>query len=126
MMRESPHGQPTHSNNKSKKHFYRKQAINPNKEGIEEHTHQPPERDYHSLSSDNSLSPCRKKQRNDDNLQREFKNIRDPTYEREMNTRERVEEWFLGMRKYFQVHSYSSEMKSHLEIYNLNGKASRW
>ena len=30
------------------------------------------------------------------------------------------------MSKYFQVHNYSSEMKAHLSIYNLNGKATRW
>ena len=32
----------------------------------------------------------------------------------------------LGMRKYFRVHNYSSEMKARLAIYNLNGKAARW
>ena len=32
----------------------------------------------------------------------------------------------LGMRKYFRVHNYSSEMKSHITIYNLNGKTARW
>ena len=42
-----------------------------------------------------------------------------------MNTREKVEEWILGMRKYFRIH-YSNEMKSWLAIYNLNGKAARW
>ena len=30
------------------------------------------------------------------------------------------------MSKYFQVHNYSSEMKDHLSIYNLNGKEARW
>ena len=30
------------------------------------------------------------------------------------------------MRKYFQGHNYSSEMKAHLSIYKLNGKATRW
>ena len=43
-----------------------------------------------------------------------------------MNTREKDEEWLLGMRKYFQVHNWSSEMKSWLSIYNLNRKAARW
>ena len=43
-----------------------------------------------------------------------------------MNTGEKSEEWLLGMRKYFRVHNYSSEMKAHLAIYNLNGKADRW
>ena len=30
------------------------------------------------------------------------------------------------MRKYFQVHNYSSEMKARLAIYNLNGKEEIW
>ena len=43
-----------------------------------------------------------------------------------MNTGEKVEEWLLGMRIYFGVQNYSSEMKSCLAIYNLNAKATRW
>ena len=43
-----------------------------------------------------------------------------------MKTGEKDEEWLLGMRKYFQVHKYSKEMKVHLAIYNLNGKEARW
>ena len=94
MTRGIPHGQPTHSTNKSKKYFYHKRASNPK----EEHTLEPLERDYHSISSDNSLSPCRKTQINDDNLQGEFRKIRAPTYEGEMNTEEKAEEWLLCMR----------------------------
>ena len=82
--------------------------------------------DHHSPSSDESLSPRRKKQISYDTLQREFRKIRAPTYEGEVNTREKVEEWLLGMSKYFQVHNYSSEMKARLSIYNLNGKVARW
>ena len=68
-----PQGKPTHSTNKFKKEFYHKQANNPKEEGKEEHTPKLLERDYHSLSSDNSLSPYRKKQNNDDNLQESSK-----------------------------------------------------
>ena len=39
---------------------------------------------------------------------------------------EKGEEWLLGMRKYFRLHNYSSEMKAWLAIYNLNRKATRW
>ena len=63
-----PHGQPTHSTNKSKKYFYHKWASNPKEEGKEDHTPEPTEIYYHSISSYNSLSPCKKKQRNDDYL----------------------------------------------------------
>ena len=30
------------------------------------------------------------------------------------------------MRKYFRVYNYSREIKSHLAIYNVNGKVARW
>ena len=59
MMGGIPHGHPTHSTNKFKKYFYRKWANTPKEEGKKEHTPEPPERYYHSISSDNSLSPCR-------------------------------------------------------------------
>ena len=49
-----------------------------------------------------------------------------PTYEGEMNTREKDKECLMGMNKYFQVHNYSSEMKSQMAICNLNGKEARW
>ena len=64
--------------------------------------------------------------RNDDNHQGEFRKIRAPTYEGEVNMGEKDEEWLLGMSKYFQVHNYSSVMQDRLAIYNLNGKAARW
>ena len=62
---------------------------------------EPLEGDYHSPSSDDSLSPWRNIQRNDDNLQGEFRKIKAPTYEGEMNTRDKAKEWLLGMTKYF-------------------------
>ena len=67
-----------------------------------------------------------KEAENDDNLQGEFQKINAPTYQGEKNTGDKAEEWLLGMRKYFQVHNYSSEMKSYLAIYNLNGNVARW
>ena len=64
----NPHGQPTHLTNKSKEGYHKKRTSSSKEEGREEHTTEVPERDYHSLSSDNSLSPCRKRHKNDDNL----------------------------------------------------------
>ena len=46
MTGESPQGKPTHSTNKFKKEFHHKRERNPNEEGKQEHTHEPPERDY--------------------------------------------------------------------------------
>ena len=101
MTRGSGHGEPTHSTKKFKKYFYHKLSNIPKEEGKEEHTPKPPERDYHNISSDNSLSPCRKKHRNDENLQGEFRKIRAPTYEGEINIEQKTEEWLLCMTKYF-------------------------
>ena len=100
MMGGSPQGKPTHSTNRFKKEFYHKWDINPREEGKEEHTPEPLEGDYHSLSSDKSLSPCRKKLRNDDNIQGEFRKIKSSTYEGEMNMGQKSKEWLLGMSKY--------------------------
>ena len=59
------------------------------------------EGDHHNPSSDDSLYPCINKQRSDDNVQGDFRKIRAPTYEGEVNMGEKVEEWLLGMRKTF-------------------------
>ena len=101
MMGGSPQGKPTHSTNRFKKEFYHKRVSSLRQEGKEENTPKSLERDCHSPSSDDSLFPCRKKLRNDYNLQGEFRKIKSPTYEGEMNIGKKVEEWILGMRKYF-------------------------
>ena len=93
-----------------------KWASIPREQEKEESTLEAPKGDHHSPSSDGSLSPHRKKQRSDEILQGEFRKIRSPAYEGEVNTREKVEEWMLGMREYFHFHNYSSEMKARLVI----------
>ena len=60
IMRGIPHGKPTHSTNKTKENGHHKWGKNPREWGKKEHTLELPEREYHSISSDNSLSPCRK------------------------------------------------------------------
>ena len=126
MMGGIPQGKSTHSANSSKRKPYHKWASIPREGEKEEHTPEAPKGYHHSPSSDDSLSPQRKKQRSNDRLQREFRTIRAPTYEGEVNMGEKVEEWLLGTSKYFQVHNYSSVMQARLSIYNLNGKATKW
>ena len=72
MMGGIPQGKPTHSKNRFKKESYNKHTNTPRQEREEDHTLEPPKGDYYGLSSDDSLSPWRKKLRNDDNLQGEF------------------------------------------------------
>ena len=119
-------GKSTQSTNRSKREPYHKQASIPREEEKQECTPEAPKGYHDSPSSEDTLSPHRKKQRSNYNPQGEFRKIRAPTYEGEVNTGEKDKEWLLGIRKYFQVHNYSSEMKAHLSIYNLNGKGARW
>ena len=95
-----------------KREPYHKWASIPREGEKEQHTTEAPKGDHHSPSSDVSLSPRIKKQRSYDSLQGDFRKIRAPTYEGEVKTGEKDQEWLLGMRKYFQVHNYSSEMKA--------------
>ena len=101
MMGGSPQGKPTQSTNSSKREPYPKRASNPRGEEKEERTLEARKGDHHSPSSDDSLSPRRKKQRSHDSLWGEFRKIRAPTYEGEVNTRKKDEEWLLGISKYF-------------------------
>ena len=77
--------------NRFKKEFCHKRESSSREEAKQEHTLEPPKEYYYSLSSDDSLSPWRKKLRNDDNLQGEFQEIKSPTYEGEINIGEKVE-----------------------------------
>ena len=109
MMGGSPQGKPTQSTNRSKREPYHEWASSP-REAKKEGTPEANKGDHHSPTGDDSLSLRRKRKRSDDNIQGEFRKIRAPTYEGEVNTRENDEEWLLGMSKYFQVHNYSSVM----------------
>jgi hypothetical protein len=79
----------------------------------------------HSISI---TSPITKHKRRSglDELHGEMKNIKPPTFDGEHKKDEDVETWLLGMRKYFQLHSYSSQAEGRISIYHLNGKASMW
>ena len=37
-----------------------------------------------------------------------------------------AEAWLSGMKKYFQIYSYSDRLKARLAIYNLTGKVDIW
>ena len=101
----NPHRKPTHSTNKFEENCHHKRTSSPREEGREKHTPDFIEEEYQSSSSDGSPSPCKKTQKNDDILQGEFRKIKAPNYEGEMNTEEKTEEFLLGMNKYFQLHN---------------------
>jgi hypothetical protein len=48
------------------------------------------------------------------------------TFDGEHKKEEDVETWVLVMRKYFQLHNYSSHVEGRIVMYKLKGKASMW
>jgi hypothetical protein len=61
-----------------------------------------------------------------DELKGEINKITPPTFDGENKKDEDVETWLLGMRKYFQLHNYSSHAEGRIYIYQFKGKASMW
>jgi len=80
---------------------------------------------YHSQRHSNrrahiSSSPSRvRKHRRSgvDELKGEMNKIKPPTFDREHKKDEDAETWLLGMRKYFQLHNYSSHAEGRIAIY---------
>jgi hypothetical protein len=52
--------------------------------------------------------------------------IKPPTFDDEHKKDEDAETWLLGMRKYFQLHNYSSHAEGIIFIYQLKGKSFMW
>ena len=44
----------------------------------------------------------------------------------EIEKGEKVEAWLCGMKKCFQIHNYSDELKAKMAIYNLTRKEDIW
>jgi hypothetical protein len=61
-----------------------------------------------------------------DELRGEMNKIKPPTVDGEHKKDEDVETWLLGMRKYFQLHNYSSRVEGRIDIYQLKGKVFMW
>jgi len=57
-------------------------------------------------------------------LQGEFKKIKPPNYNSEME--EAAEAWLINMNKYFQIYEYDENLRAKLAIYQLQGKATLW
>ena len=61
-----------------------------------------------------------------DNLHREFRKDKPPTFDGEIKYGQEAEAWILGMRKYFQVQDYFGNMKARVAIFKLTGRSSIW
>jgi hypothetical protein len=52
--------------------------------------------------------------------------INPPTFDGELKKYEDAENWLLGMRKYFQLHNFSSQEEGRISIYQFKETASIW
>lgn len=55
-----------------------------------------------------------------------IKKSKPPTFDGELNKPKDVEAWLLGMKKFFELHEYTENMKVRIVIFNLKGKAYIW
>jgi hypothetical protein len=55
-----------------------------------------------------------------------LRKIKPPSFDGENRKGEDAEAWLLGMRKYFQLHDYSSNVEAIIASYHLQGKESMW
>lgn len=87
-------------------------------------------RDYAFLESKSSLSllPIRHQRIRfkTNNLQRELRMIKHPTFDGDHKNGEDVNSWLLRMRKNLQIYNYSFNSKAIITIYHLQGKALTW
>ena len=74
------------------------------------------------------MSLARKQRRRHelDSLQGELRNIKPPSFDGEREREDDVKAWFLGLRRYFQLHNYSSNLESIIATYHLHGKDVVW
>jgi hypothetical protein len=71
--------------------------------------------------------PTRKNKRSGvDELKGQMNKIKSQTFDGEQKKEEVVGTWLLGMRKYFQLHNYSSYAEGRIAMYQLKGKESIW
>jgi hypothetical protein len=61
-----------------------------------------------------------------DSLKGEFWKLKPPSSDGEREREDDVEAWFLGLRRYFQLHNYSSNLEARISTYYLHGKVAMW
>ena len=81
---------------------------------------------YISDSSESDYKPRRSKYKPYEEIYGEFKKIKPPIFNGEVEKGEEAEAWLSGMKKYFQIYNYSDRLKDQMDIYNLTGKADIW
>jgi hypothetical protein len=61
-----------------------------------------------------------------DIFQGDFRKIRPPSFDGEREREYDVEAWLLGLKRYFQLHDYSSNLEARISTYHLHGKDAMW
>jgi len=59
-------------------------------------------------------------------LQGDLRKFKTPSFYRENKKGEEVESWSLGIRKYFHLDNYPSNVEARVSIYHLQGNDSIW
>ena len=71
---------------------------------------------YSSDSREDNYHSRKRKFKPYEEISREFKNIKPPNFNGETEKWEEVEAWLSGMKKYFQIYNYSSQLKARVAI----------
>jgi hypothetical protein len=92
---------------------------------VSRHHHHSPRHSNKRAHYNSSPSSIKKYRRSGvDEIRGEMNKIKPPTFDGEHKKDEDAEKWLLGMRKYFQLHNYSSHVEGRISIYQLKGKTS--
>jgi hypothetical protein len=76
----------------------------------------------HKVAQKYLLSGIKGEGMNWNHLQGELRKLKPPNFDGENKKGEEVEAWLLEIRKYFQLHNYSSNLEARVSIYHLQGK----
>jgi hypothetical protein len=74
------------------------------------------------------VSPVRNERRKQevDILQGEMRKLKPPSFGSETEREDDAEAWFLGLKRYFQFHNYSSNLEARISTYHLHKKYTMW
>jgi hypothetical protein len=74
------------------------------------------------------MSPVRHQRRKQevDSLQGEPRKLKPPSFDGEREREDYAATWLLGLRRYFQLHNFSSNLEARIASYHLHGKAAMW
>jgi len=61
-----------------------------------------------------------------DILQGEMSNVKTPSFDREREREDDAKAWFLGLKRFFQLHNYFSNLESRISTYHLHKKCAMW